>query len=71
MQILSPTASKYLFKYLTKGEDRAMVHAEVNAEETVKDEIKEFIDLRSVGSSGLLGISSNSTYLKTNQLCML
>ena len=47
----SPTASKYLFKYITKGEDRAMVRAEVEAEELVKDEIKEFIDLRSVGSS--------------------
>ena len=47
----SPTASKYLFKYITKGEDRAMVRAEVEAEELVKDEIKDFIDLRSVGSS--------------------
>ena len=47
----SPTASKYLFKYVTKGEDRAMVCAEVDAEEIIKDEIKEYVDLRSVGSS--------------------
>ena len=47
----SPTASKYLFKYVTKGEDRAMVRAEIEAEELVKDEIKDFVDLRSVGSS--------------------
>ena len=48
---MSPTASKYLFKYITKGEDRAMVRAEVEAEENVKDEIEEYVDLRSVGSS--------------------
>ena len=39
---ISPTASKYLFKYITKGEDRAMVRAEVEGEEKVKDEIEEF-----------------------------
>ena len=45
-------APKYLFKYLTKGEDRAMVRAEVVEGDTVvKDEIEEYVDLRSVGSS--------------------
>ena len=48
---MSPTAAKYLFKYITKGEDRAMVRPEVEMEEKIKDEIKEFVDLRSVGSS--------------------
>ena len=42
---ISPTASKYLFKYITKGEDRAMVREEVEAEQKVKDEIEEFLDL--------------------------
>ena len=45
-------APKYLFKYFTKGQDRAMVRAEVEGDDlTVKDEIAEYIDLRSVGSS--------------------
>ena len=47
---VSPVASKYLFKYATKGHDRAMVRAEID-DETVKDEIAEYVDLRSVGSS--------------------
>ena len=49
---MSPLAAKYLFKYVTKGEDRAMIRAEVetDGEETV-DEISDYIDLRSVGSS--------------------
>ena len=48
---ISPTASKYLFKYSAKGPDRAMVRPEIEAEGKVKDEIEEFMDLRSVGSS--------------------
>ena len=46
-------APKYLFKYITKGEDRAMVRAEVvdKNPDVVKDEIEEYVDLRSVGSS--------------------
>ena len=46
-------APKYLFKYITKGEDRAMVRAEVlqEGEAIAKDEIEEYVDLRSVGSS--------------------
>ena len=49
---ISPTAPKYLFKYVTKGQDRAMVRTEVegNNQEAV-DEIADYIDLRSVGSS--------------------
>ena len=46
-------APKYLFKYFIKGQDRAMVRAEVvdGDEAPVNDEIEEFVDLRSVGSS--------------------
>ena len=47
----SPTSAKYLYKYLYKGEDRAMVRTEVIDENKVKDEISDFEDLRSVGSS--------------------
>ena len=46
---LSPTAPKYLYKYIYKGEDRAMVRTEVGEDDTTKDEISDFIDLRSVG----------------------
>ena len=48
---LSPTAAKYLYKYVYKGEDRAMVRTEVGDETISKDEIGDFVDLRSVGSS--------------------
>ena len=48
----SPKASKYLYKYVTKGSDRAMVETvleESNGQP--RDEISEYEDLRSVGSS--------------------
>ena len=48
----SPKAAKYLYKYVTKGSDSAMVATEVeggNAQP--RDEITEYEDLRSVGSS--------------------
>ena len=45
-----PTSAKYLYKYVYKGEDRAMVRIEVG-DDAVKDEISDFEDLRSVGSS--------------------
>ena len=49
---MSPSAAKYLFKYATKGVDRAMVRTEIETDsEQVKDEIEEFVDLRSIGSS--------------------
>ena len=49
---LSPLAAKYLYKYVYKGEDRAMVKAQIErGEEIVRDEIEEYEDLRSVGSS--------------------
>ena len=48
----SPKATKYLYKYVTKGSDRAMVRATVEENEgTPRDEIAEYEDLRSVGSS--------------------
>ena len=46
----SATACKYLYKYVTKGSDRAMVRSEVEGYEG-RDEIAEYEDLRSVGSS--------------------
>ena len=46
---LSPTAAKYLFKYIQKGEDRTMVKTSVEGEG--RDEIEEYVDLRSMGSS--------------------
>ena len=45
----SPKATKYLFKYVTKGNDRAMVSTEVAGQP--RDEIVDYQDLRSVGSS--------------------
>ena len=46
----SPTSCKYLYKYITKGHDRAMVLTEVEGQ-VGRDEIAEYEDLRSVGSS--------------------
>ena len=46
---LSPTAAKYLYKYVYKGSDRAMVRVEI--EDTTTDEIGDYVDMRSVGSS--------------------
>ena len=45
----SPKASKYLYKYVTKGSDRAMVATSVEGQQ--RDEISQYEDLRSVGSS--------------------
>ena len=45
----SPKAAKYLYKYVTKGNDRAMVSTEVESQD--RDEITNYEDLRSVGSS--------------------
>ena len=48
----SPKAAKYLYKYVTKGSDRAMVATEVEGGSVQpRDEIAEYEDLRSVGSS--------------------
>ena len=38
--------AKYLYKYLTKGPDRAMVSVEPDGEERPRDEISDFKDLR-------------------------
>ena len=45
----SPKAAQYIYKYVTKGNDRAMVMTEVEGQ--VRNEIQEYQDLRSVGSS--------------------
>ena len=45
----SAKASKYLYKYVTKGSDRAMVATVEEGQH--RDEIRQYVDLRSVGSS--------------------
>lgn len=45
---VSPMASKYLFKYVTKGADRVMMRIETGDS---SDEIKEYQDRRSIGAS--------------------
>ena len=45
----SPKAVQYICKYVTKGNDRAMVATEV--QDQARNEILEYQDLRSVGSS--------------------
>ena len=48
----SPKAAKYLYKYVTKGSDRAMVVTVVEGQSgQQRDEISEYENLRSVGSS--------------------
>ena len=48
----SPKAAKYLYKYVTKGSDRAMVATVLEDQVgNQRDEITEYEDLRSVGSS--------------------
>ena len=47
----SPKAAKYLYKYVTKGTDRAMVTIQVEGQAAEpSDEIAEYVDLRSVVS---------------------
>ena len=45
----SAKSAKYVFKYALKGNDRARVATEVEGEP--RDEIREYQDLRCVGSS--------------------
>ena len=49
----SPKAAKYLYKYVTKGYDRATIATVLDgqANDEHRDEIKEYEDLRSIGSS--------------------
>ena len=48
----SPKATKYLYKYVTKGSDRAMVRTVLEEQNgQPRDEIAEYEDLRSIGSS--------------------
>ena len=46
----SAKASKYIYKYVTKGNDRAMVATVVEGQQQ-RDEISHYEDLRSIGSS--------------------
>ena len=45
----SERAAKYLYKYVTKGGDRAMTSTEIRQDGITLDEIKEYADLRSIG----------------------
>ena len=49
---ISPKAAKYLYKYVTKGPDRAMVFAEVEGgdQRRERDEIDDYQSLRCVGA---------------------
>ena len=44
----SPRNAKYLYKYVTKGPDRAMIRSELDGQ--ARDEIADYKDCRSVGS---------------------
>ena len=48
-----PLASKYLYKYVTKGPYRAMVSTDVPGNESapVRNEIRDYEDMHSIGSS--------------------
>ena len=50
---ISALASKYLFKYVTKGPDRAMVAIQVPGDDGAppRNEIKDYEDMCSIGSS--------------------
>ena len=49
---ISPKAAKYLYKYVTKGPDRAMVSAEVEGEEQYdnRNEVHDYENYRCLGS---------------------
>ena len=44
----SPLASKYLYKYVFKGVDRAMVRTEIVGEPMLRDEVEEYRDLHGI-----------------------
>ena len=46
---VSPQSTKYIYKYVHKGPDRQMMTTEVDGQP--RDEIADYIDMRSVGSS--------------------
>ena len=71
----SPKAAKYLYEYVTKGNDRAMVPSVLEEKtEQPRDEIAEYKDLRSVRSSEatwhLMGFSINERYTPVQALCV-
>ena len=47
----SSKATKYLYKYVNKGGDRAMLKVDKNGQPLPRNEVKEFQDLRSIGAS--------------------
>ena len=48
---VSPKATKYLYKYVNKGGDRAMVRVDGGVDNRGRNEIREYQDLRSIGAS--------------------
>ena len=47
----STKATKYLYKYITKGGDRASMRVDEEGRPIVRNEVKEFQDLKSFGAS--------------------
>ena len=45
----STKATKYLYKYVTKGGDRAMMKVDGRVQQ--RNEVKEYQDLKSIGAS--------------------
>ena len=52
MEVCASTkATKYLYKYITKGGDRASMRVDEEGRPLPRNEVKEFQDLRSFGAS--------------------
>jgi hypothetical protein len=58
-------ASKYLFKYITKGSDRMMAKVD-ESDENARNEIRDYEDLRSIGATEACW---RTFMFETNQVC--
>ena len=47
----SAKATKYVYKYVTKGGDRAMLKVDGDGQFISRNEVREFQDMRSIGAS--------------------
>ena len=48
---VSSKATKYLYKYVNKGGDRAMLKVDENGNNGTRNKVKQYQDLRSIGAS--------------------